>query len=42
MTAPRRIICFINIGHAIDHLFMMIFPTAVRGMQAILRDPIAS
>jgi MFS family permease len=22
MTASRRIICFINIGHAIDHMFM--------------------
>jgi hypothetical protein len=30
----RRIICFINIGHAIDHMFMLIFPTAVLGMQA--------
>jgi hypothetical protein len=22
MTASRRIICFINIGHAIDYMFM--------------------
>jgi hypothetical protein len=27
MTASRRIVCFINIGHAIDHMFVMIFPT---------------
>ena len=33
MTASRRIVCF-NIGHAIDHMFVMIFPAAVLGMQA--------
>jgi len=36
MTASRRIVCFINIGHAIDHMFVMIFPTAVLRMQADL------
>jgi hypothetical protein len=36
MTASRRIICFVNIGHAIDQMFMLIFPTAVLGMQADL------
>jgi hypothetical protein len=23
MTASRRVVCFINIGHAIDHMFVM-------------------
>jgi hypothetical protein len=44
MTASRRIICFINIGHinighAIGHMFMLIFPTAVLGMQADFARP---
>jgi hypothetical protein len=39
MTASRRIICFINIGHAIDHMFMPIFPTAVPGIQADFARP---
>jgi hypothetical protein len=40
MAASRRIICFfINIGHAIDHIFMLIFPTAVLGMQADFGRP---
>ena len=30
----RRVVAFINIGHVIDHMFMLIFPTAVLGMQA--------
>ena len=34
MTASRRIVCFVNIGHAIDHMFVMIFPAAVLGMRA--------
>jgi MFS family permease len=32
MTMSRRIIGFINIGHMIDHMFMLIFPTAVLSM----------
>jgi len=28
----KRVIAFINIGHVIDHMFMLIFPTAVLGM----------
>jgi MFS family permease len=32
MTTSRRIRGFINIAHAIDHMFMLIFPTAVLGM----------
>src|ERR1043165_109270 len=28
----RRVIAFINIGHVMDHMFMLILPTAVLGM----------
>jgi hypothetical protein len=34
MTASRRIFRFINIGLAVDDMFVLMFPTAVRGMQA--------
>jgi MFS family permease len=34
VASSRRIIGFINIGHAIDHMFMLLFPTAVLAMQA--------
>jgi hypothetical protein len=34
MTTSRRIISFASIRHAIHHMFMLIFPTAVLGMQA--------
>lgn len=34
MTHSERVIRFINIGHAIDHMVMLIFPTAVLGMGA--------
>jgi MFS family permease len=34
MNQSRRVIAFINIGHVIDHMFMLIFPTAVLGMAA--------
>jgi MFS family permease len=29
---PKRVVQFINVGHALDHLVMLIFPTAVLGM----------
>lgn len=32
MNTPRRIIRYINAAHVIDHLFMLIFPSAVLGM----------
>ena len=32
MTQSQRVIAFINVGHVIDHMFMLIFPTAVLGM----------
>jgi MFS family permease len=34
MTESHRIIRFVNIAHGIDHMFMLIFPTAVLGMGA--------
>ena len=34
MSQSQRVIAFINIGHVIDHMFMLIFPTAVLGMAA--------
>jgi MFS family permease len=33
-----RVIGFINAGHVIDHMFMLIYPTAVLGMQAEFPD----
>ncbi len=39
MTGSRRIIGFINVGHMIDHMFMLIFPTAVLGMQDTFPQP---
>src|ERR1700739_3899006 len=39
MTPPSRVIGFINIGHLIDHMVMLIFPTAVLGMQADFARP---
>ena len=36
MTASRRITLFLNIGHALDHLLMLIFPTVVLAMSAEL------
>jgi MFS family permease len=32
MSTARRVVGFINVAHAIDHMFMLIFPTAVLGM----------
>ncbi|GGB26526.1 MFS transporter [Tistrella bauzanensis] len=32
MTHNRRVITFINLAHVADHMFMLIFPTAVIGM----------
>jgi MFS family permease len=39
MTQPTRVIGFINAGHLIDHMVMLIFPTAVLGMQADFAEP---
>jgi MFS family permease len=33
MKSSSRVIGFINIGHLLDHMVMLIFPTAVLGMQ---------
>ncbi|HTV36288.1 MAG TPA: MFS transporter [Xanthobacteraceae bacterium] len=35
----RRIIGFINVGHMIDHMFMLIFPTAVLSMESTFARP---
>lgn len=34
MPHARRVTAFINVAHVIDHMFMLIFPTAVLGMGA--------
>jgi hypothetical protein len=39
MTASRRIFRFINIGLAIDHMFVLMLPAAMRGMQADFARP---
>jgi MFS family permease len=39
MPSSRRVIAFINAGHVLDHLFMLIFPTAVLGMEADFAKP---
>jgi MFS family permease len=39
MNSQSRVIGFINIGHLIDHMVMLIFPTAVLGMQADFARP---
>jgi MFS family permease len=39
MSSKSRVIGFINIGHMIDHMAMLIFPTAVLGMQADFSRP---
>ncbi|MGH7029254.1 MAG: MFS transporter [Stellaceae bacterium] len=39
MASSRRAIGFINLGHLIDHMFMLIFPTAVLGMQTDFARP---
>ena len=39
MTRPTRVIGFINAGHLIDHMVMLIFPTAVLGMQVDFAEP---
>lgn len=34
MPSARRVISFVNLAHLTDHLFMLIFPTAVLAMEA--------
>lgn len=38
MESSARIVRYINIAHAIDHLMVLIFPTAVLGMSATFGD----
>ena len=35
-NTPRRLTLFLNLGHALDHLLMLIFPTVVLAMSAEL------
>ncbi|HZU90770.1 MAG TPA: MFS transporter [Stellaceae bacterium] len=39
MPSSRRVIAFINVGHVLDHMFMLIFPTAVLGMETDFARP---
>ena len=39
MTYSRRVVCFINAGHVVVHMFMLTFPTAVLGMGEEFRRP---
>ena len=39
MAPSSRVIGFINVGHLLDHMVMLIFPTAVLGMQADFAQP---
>jgi MFS family permease len=41
VSRERRTTLFLNIGHALDHLFMLIFPTVVLAMSAELQRPYA-
>lgn len=41
MSDERRTMLFLNIGHALDHLFMLVFPTVVLAMSAELQRPYA-
>ena len=41
MSRERRTTLFLNIGHALDHLFMLIFPTVILAMSAELQRPYA-
>lgn len=42
MSNSRLVVRFINIAHALDHLVMLIFPTAVLGMGAAFGDSYGS
>lgn len=41
MSGKRRTTLFLNLGHTLDHLFMLIFPTVVLAMSTELRRPYA-
>ncbi len=41
MSGERRTALFLNLGHALDHLFMLIFPTVVLAMGAEMQRPYA-
>jgi len=39
MSASRRIVAFVNIAHAFDHMLMLVFPTAVLAMEGAFGLP---
>jgi MFS family permease len=41
VSGERRTALFLNLGHALDHLFMLIFPTVVLAMSAEMQRPYA-
>jgi MFS family permease len=41
VSEERRTILFLNVGHTLDHLFMLVFPTVVLAMSAELQRPYA-
>src|SRR3990172_6614759 len=41
VSGERRTRLFLNLGHTLDHLFMLIFPTVVLAMSTELRRPYA-
>ena len=41
MSGARRQVLFLNVGHALDHLFMLIFPTVVLAISTEMQRPYA-
>ena len=41
MSAARRQALFLNVGHTLDHLFMLVFPTVVLAMSVEMQRPYA-
>jgi len=41
VSRERRTILFLNVGHTLDHLFMLIFPTVVLAMSVEMQRPYA-
>jgi MFS family permease len=41
VSSERRTVLFLNLGHTLDHLFMLIFPTVVLAMSAEMQRPYA-
>jgi MFS family permease len=39
VSGERRTILFLNVGHTLDHLFMLIYPTVILAMSAEMQRP---